>query len=363
MASSSHSVDPIDLLSDPVEPSTPDSEPATHVSSLSRAQNFSTHNFEDLIIDGIPIIALTPARLMAEFPPQVYYAKDLPHLLQDHMNALAPAFRRTEMARTVFEAVIRDNTSADEPDAPPIRVVNDFDDEPTPPWEFHYSNHMWHARGVPPPDLQNLRGCGCEGVCDPRSKTCSCMIRQQKYLEETAIQGCIYDDRGRLKVHDYPIFECNDLCGCLDECKNRVVQHGRKCEIDIRKTEKKGWGVFARKKIPAGTFVGIYAGELILDEDGDERGQKYNKFGRTYLFTLDFYYLKDTVEDRDEWEPKYVVDAYHAGNNHSCDPNCTINPCYINEANIDKPLLTIFAYRDIEASEELCFSYHGPPDE
>ncbi|KAA1475140.1 SET domain-containing protein, partial [Dentipellis sp. KUC8613] len=166
-----------------------------------------------------------------------------------------------------------------------------------------------------------------------------------------------------------PIFECNDLYGCLDECKNRVVQHGRKYEIDIRKTEKKGWGKLHRQVcIPAGTFVGIYAGELILDEDGDERGRKYNEFGRTYLFTLDFYYLKDTVEDRDEWEPKYVVDAYHTGNftrflNHSCDPNCTINPCYFNEANIDKPLLTIFAYRDIEASEELCFSYHGPPDE
>jgi hypothetical protein len=98
----------------------------------------------------------------------------------------------------------------------------------------------------------------------------------------------------------------------------------------------------------------------------------------------------------------YSVDAYHAGNvrllddcsftfwrfffsspvflqvyfisnlcteltsllqNHSCDPNCEINPCYINEANIDKPLLTVFTKRDVEPSEELSFSYMGCIDD
>jgi histone-lysine N-methyltransferase SUV39H len=38
-------------------------------------------------------------------------------------------------------------------------------------------------------------------------------------------------------------------------------------------------------------------------------------------------------------------------------------PCYINESNIDKPLLTVFARRDIEAGEELCFSYNGSYDD
>lgn len=37
----------------------------------------------------------------------------------------------------------------------------------------------------------------------------------------------------------------------------------------------------------------------------------YNQFGRTYLFDLDFHYLK---EGHDNWTTKYVVDAYHAGN-------------------------------------------------
>lgn len=43
--------------------------------------------------------------------------------------------------------------------------------------------------------------------------------------------------------------------------------------------------------------------------------RKYNKFGRTYLFQLDFYHLRpESDTDDDEWSTKYVMDAYHAGN-------------------------------------------------
>ena len=33
--------------------------------------------------------------------------------------------------------------------------------------------------------------------------------------------------------------------------------------------------------------------------------------------------------------------------------------CYINEGNIDKPLLTIFMRRYIEPNEKICFHYQG----
>ena len=56
------------------------------------------------------------------------------------------------------------------------------------------------------------------------------------------------------------------------------------------KTPNKGWGwwplsiiffllvkstlgIFAGKRIPSGTFVGIYAGEIITDEEGERRGR------------------------------------------------------------------------------------------
>lgn len=38
-------------------------------------------------------------------------------------------------------------------------------------------------------------------------------------------------------------------------------------------------------------------------------------------------------------------------------------PCYINEADIEKPLLTIFTCKNVNAGEELCFSYAGRLDE
>lgn len=45
--------------------------------------------------------------------------------------------------------------------------------------------------------------------------------------------------------------------------------------------------------------------------------------------------------------------------NHSCDPNSRLYPCYINEGNIQKPLLAIFSRRAIDADEEICFNYQG----
>ncbi|KAH9978866.1 hypothetical protein BGW80DRAFT_1165552, partial [Lactifluus volemus] len=317
--------------------------------------------FQDDQFPGLSVVQFTPARMMLEFAPKVYYARDIPHSLQDLMNTMETHYRMSTMAREMFEAVIYENTCEDEPDAPPISIVNDVDGdlEVTPAWEFHYSNRIWHSDDVPPPDLADLRGCDCEGYCDPKSQTCSCLRKQQEYSEH--LPGFIYDDKGRLKQRGYPIFECNELCGCLDNCRNRVVQRGRQYAVNIRKTSNKGWGIFAgRQKIPKGSFIGVYAGELLTENEGDSRGIMYNKFGKTYLFQLDFYHLRgNDAGDDDDWQTKYVIDAYHAGNNHSCDPNCAMNACYVNEANLDKPLLALFTRRDVLPWEELCFSYTG----
>lgn len=168
----------------------------------------------------LPYITWRSVRNAArERVPSYLKAQNLPHALQDHLNALPAVYRATEMARTIFEAAIRESTVNDEPDAPPIEIWNNVDDEMTPPWEFHYTNQMWHGDGVPGPDIKNLQSCDCEGACDPTSKTCSCVKRQSKYIDRT---GFVYS-RGRLKEPvNFPIFECNDFCGCGDECSNRV---------------------------------------------------------------------------------------------------------------------------------------------
>ncbi|KAF7980398.1 hypothetical protein HWV62_38202 [Athelia sp. TMB] len=223
-------------------------------------------------------------------PPVYLQAKDLPHTLQDYMNSLPPMYRKQEGAVRVFEAAIKESSANEEPNAPAISIINPIedDDEATPPWEFHYTNKLWYGEGVPAPDLKSLKGCDCVGVCNPKSKSCSCVKRQAEWLDGKS--GFAYRTdkhmRGRLQQpqYSYPIFECNDFCGCSEECGNRiqVVQHGRKCEVNIVKTKNKGW---------AGSFIGIYSGELLRDSVSEERGQKYNVFGRTYLFDIDGYQI------------------------------------------------------------------------
>lgn len=231
----------------------------SHPETQGVSSPFSSH-IPSSQIDDLSIVQFTPARAMLEFAPTVFYSRDIPHALQDLMNSVEAPYRQSIIAKEMFEAVIYENTYEDEPDAPRISIVNDVDGdlEVTPAWEFHYSNRIWHSDGVPPPDFANLRGCDCEGHCDPKSQTCSCLKRQQEYSGH--IRGFIYDDKGRLKQRGYPIFECNELCGCLDGCRNRVrlhqiprdianlfclkvIQHGRQYAVNIRKTTNKGWGM------------------------------------------------------------------------------------------------------------------------
>ncbi|KAJ6551653.1 SET domain-containing protein [Mycena capillaripes] len=299
---------------------------------------------------------------LGNFRPRVFYAKDLVSPLHDYIHSYGESFRSLQHLRRLFESAIRENTAEDEPDAPAIEIINEVDSEPCPPWEFYYTNRLWLADGIDPPDMSQLVGCDCKGKCDPKSTTCSCLRRQKEYLKSYFDSGFAYDNKGRLRMPGVPIFECNSLCGCDDdECRNRVIQHGRKCHVAIKKTEKKGWGVFATKRIYKGTFIGVYSGEYMRDEDSERRGLVYDKSGRTYLMNCDPYYLKE-LTDQDDIE--YTIDAYHAGNftrflNNSCDPNCMVNACYIDEPDIRKPVMTLFSKRDIAAGEELCFSYQG----
>jgi hypothetical protein len=132
--------------------------------------------------------------------PKPLLAKDLPHSLQDDINSWPKEFRSLPHTRIVFEQMIIENTMDDEVDAPNIKIYNNVDDEPTPPWEFHYTNQRWFGEGVPAPDLSMLVGCDCVGPCDPRSKTCSCVKRQRHHTKQWTRSGFLYNDDGTLKI-------------------------------------------------------------------------------------------------------------------------------------------------------------------
>jgi SET domain-containing protein len=112
----------------------------------------------------------------------------------------------------------------------------------------------------------------------------------------------------------------------------------------VRKvSEAVGFGVFANQRIPKGTFLGNYVGEVI----------PYDAVGNNnYLFGM--------VPEVEDFHSGLVVDAHKYGNhtrfiNHSSRPNVK---AYTIE--LDRRAETYFeALRDIESGEQLLFDY-GP---
>ncbi|KIM29229.1 hypothetical protein M408DRAFT_68124 [Serendipita vermifera MAFF 305830] len=255
----------------------------------------------------------------------------------------------------------------DEPEAPPIDIKNEVDNDPCPPWEFLYTNLLVRGDGVPKaPEKSTLKGCSCIGGCPSDSDMCECAAKNMQLRSEVrTTTGFLYDSEGRLREFDHPIFECNDACACAEYCNNRVTQKGRRCALEIRKTEKRGWGVFAAEDIPSGTYLGVYSGELLTDEEAEVRGKTYNDYNRNYLFDVDFRYIKDYLAtQRRKLKQRYTVDAMHVGCftrffNHSCDPNSMIVPCVFGDAYPEIPYLAFFTLDPITKGDEITFSYKG----
>ncbi|KAG8746630.1 hypothetical protein FRC10_004233 [Ceratobasidium sp. 414] len=139
-----------------------------------------------------------------------------------------------------------------------------------------------------------------------------------------------------------------------------VWQRGRKHKVVLRKTEAKGWGVFAGEYIPPGAYLGVYTGELLTEGFASKRARVYDEFGRTYLLNIDFHHLSTNGNGA----PDYAVDAFHAGNftrflNHSCRPNLVLSALYVEEPDIRKPWLALFSDKEIKPGQELTFSYTG----
>jgi len=121
--------------------------------------------------------------------------------------------------------------------------------------------------------------------------------------------------------------------------------------------DARGWGVRAISHIPAGTFIDLYYGEIVTDEEADERYHNlYEQDERAlYLFDLDF--SAETGSKAD-----FTIDAYKFGSvsrffNHSCSPNLLVVPCFIDHIDQSLHFIAFFAAKDIRPDEELSFDY------
>jgi SET domain-containing protein len=108
----------------------------------------------------------------------------------------------------------------------------------------------------------------------------------------------------------------------------------------VKNSSIHGNGVFARRKIEAGSVVIEYKGERISWKEALKReAVKAEESTHTFLFSL---------------EDGRVIDGGSKGNearwiNHACDPNC--------EAREEEGRVFIYALRDIVRGEELNYNY------
>lgn len=108
---------------------------------------------------------------------------------------------------------------------------------------------------------------------------------------------------------------------------------------EIRKTEKKGKGVFAKKDIIPGTIIGDYLGKLIHKDEEDTYEKKFG-------FYAMYYHERASIFPDPKQPGIHLI-------NHSCAPNCFM---YTYQGHT-----LYFALRYIFAGEELTVSYLVSP--
>ncbi|KAL1552444.1 [histone H3]-lysine(4) N-trimethyltransferase [Salvia divinorum] len=228
----------------------------------------------------------------------------------------------------------------------PICAVNTVDNGKPPP--FNYISKMMYPdwyRPLPP------EGCNCVGRCSARKK-CACADRNGGAIP--------YNHNGALVETKTLVYECGPHCKCPPSCYNRATQRGIKFQLEIFKTELRGWGVRALTSIPSGSFICEYAGELLEDKEAEER------IGNDeYLFDIG-QNLQDS--DGDETVAKlkgggFTIDALTYGNvgrfiNHSCAPNLWAQNVIYDNKDKRMPHVMLFAMENIPPLQELTYCYN-----
>ena len=150
-----------------------------------------------------------------------------------------------------------------------------------------------------------------------------------------------------------PNFECNSNCCCPTTCINRLSQQGITTRLEVFQTNNRGLGVRTLEPISKHHFIAEYSGEIISYEEAKRRiATKRNTSESNYLLVLKEHISGGSVL-------RTHIDATHFGNvarfmNHSCEPNMVMFPV---RNNSPVPKLCLFASRNVDAREELTFSY------
>ncbi|KAL3499725.1 hypothetical protein ACH5RR_038818 [Cinchona calisaya] len=233
----------------------------------------------------------------------------------------------------------------------PICAINTIDNEK--PQQFNYIKKMIYPDWlclVPP------KGCDCIGRCSD-SRKCSCAQRNGGEIP--------YNRNGAIVEAKPLVYECGPHCKCPPSCYNKVTQHGIKIQLEIFKTESRGWGVRSLYSIPSGSFICEYVGELLEDKEAELRAGSDE-----YLFDIGKSYGDCSLKPDEQGnsseaaeEGGYTIDAAKCGNigrfiNHSCSPNLYAQDVLYDHDDKRMPHVMLFAAENIPPLKELTYHYN-----
>jgi SET domain-containing protein len=126
----------------------------------------------------------------------------------------------------------------------------------------------------------------------------------------------------------------------MNSTSQTVLPFQRSALIEVRHSTIHGNGVFAARKISAGTLIIEYQGKRITEKQAARRrpSDPDNPW-HTFYFSLEDGRLIDGADQGNE--ARWI--------NHSCEPNC--------EAREEEGRIFIHALRDLEPGEELNYDY------
>ncbi|XP_051137847.1 histone-lysine N-methyltransferase, H3 lysine-9 specific SUVH5-like [Andrographis paniculata] len=217
----------------------------------------------------------------------------------------------------------------------PIRVINGVDNDRYP--SFTYITKMsypsWFHKVAPV-------GCNCTNGCSD-SEQCACILKNRGEIP--------FNEKGEILRVKPLVHECGPLCKCPPSCMNRVSQRGPRYQLEIFKTESRGWGVRSRHYISSGSFICEYVGELLRDKEAEQRINNDE-----YLFDLG---------GDGEAHDSFSIDALKFGNvsrfiNHSCSPNLLVQNVLYDHNDKKVPHIMFFATKNIPPSQELFYDYN-----
>ncbi|CAK1546469.1 unnamed protein product [Leptosia nina] len=176
----------------------------------------------------------------------------------------------------------------------PVPCVNYYDSSL--PEFCSYNTERTPTAGVPlnlNPEF--LCGCDCEGDCEDKSK-CACWKMTLEGARTIGLEGENVGYAYKRLPEPLPsgIYECNSRCKCKSTCMNRVAQHPLQLKLQVFKTLNRGWGIRALNDVPKGSFLCIYAGNLLTDATANLDGLNE---GDEYLAELDYIEVVEQMKE------------------------------------------------------------------